>query len=196
MNCSYSLGLSSSRLGRLSISEMTSTGSMTRGSGMQYSMADPRVIDPVDVAWVGHAVRHDRLDGDQLLRMRRDVGEEVPADAVDWLELGLIQDQRRELLPGGAQRDEVRLDLLAGEGIDGMDAAVEYNRADHVLLSGVEDLAERPQSDLGDDTLIDLPDLRHRSGYGLDHFAGLDMPERFLHRDDLDRRQIPLHSKQ
>jgi hypothetical protein len=127
--------------------------------------------------------------------MRRDVGEEVPAEAVDRLELGLIQDQRRELLPGGAQCDEVRLDLLAGEGIDGVDAAVEDNRADHVFLSGGEDFAERPYRDLGDDALIDLPDLRHWSGYRLDRFAGLDVPERFLLRDDLDWGQIPLHSK-
>lgn len=128
--------------------------------------------------------------------MLRDVSEEVPADAVDRLELGLIHDQWRELLPGGAQRDEMRLNLLTGEGIDGMDAAVEYDRANHVLLSGAKDLTERPYGDLGDDALIELPDLRHRPGYRLDCFAGLDVPECLLFRDDLDWGQIPLHSKQ
>ena len=112
------------------------------------------------------------------------------------LNFGSIENQRRELLPGRAQGDEVRLDLLPGERIDIMHAAVEHDRADHVLRSGVEDLAQRPQGDLGDDTLIDLPYLGDWPGHWLDDLAGLDVPERLVLRDDIDRGQVPLDSQQ
>lgn len=96
--------------------------------------------------------------------MRGDVSEEVPADALDGIEFRLIEKQYRELLSGRAQGDEVRLDLLPRERINIMHAAVEHNCADHFLRRGVKDLAQRPQGDLGDDTLIDLSYLGDRPG--------------------------------
>jgi hypothetical protein len=74
-------------------------------------------------------------------------------------------------------------------------AAVEHHRADHLLRSGVEDLAQRPQGDLGDDTLIDLPYLGDGPGRWLDGLAGLDMTECLVLRDDIDRGQVPLDSQ-
>src|SRR5207248_1339051 len=52
------------------------------------------------------------------------------------------------------------------------------------------------ERDLGDDTLVDQPDLWKRPGYGLYDLPGLDVPERFLFRNDVDRWQVPLHSKE
>jgi hypothetical protein len=105
-------------------------------------------VDRIDDARVGHAVRHDRLDGDQLVWMRRNIGEEVLAHAFDWIELRLSQNQGRELLPGSAERDEMRLDLLPGERVDGMHASVEDDRTDDLAGRGIEDLAQSPEGDL------------------------------------------------
>jgi hypothetical protein len=57
--------------------------------------------------------------------VRRDVGEKVPACALDRLQLRLIQDKFAELLARGTQRDEVRPDLLTRDRVDGMDPPVE-----------------------------------------------------------------------
>lgn len=57
-------------------------------------------VDRVNDARIGHAVRHDRLDGDEFVWVRGDVGEEVLADAFDRVEPGLVEDQRREPPPG------------------------------------------------------------------------------------------------
>jgi hypothetical protein len=61
-----------------------------------------------------------------------------------------------------------------------------------ISRGGVEDLAQRPQGDLGDDALMDLTYLVYRPGYRLEDLAGLDMPERSVRRDDVDSRQVPL----
>jgi hypothetical protein len=47
-------------------------------------------IDRIDDPRVGHAERHDWFDGDQFIGVRGDVGEEVPADALDRGELRLV----------------------------------------------------------------------------------------------------------
>lgn len=150
----------------------------------------------VDNPRVGHAERHDGLDGDQFIRVRGDVGEKIPADALHRVELRLVEDQRGELLPGRPQGDQVRLDLLPGEGIDVVHAAVEDDGADHVLRSGGKDFAQCPQGDLGDDALIDLPDFGDWPECRLDDLARLDVPERLEFRDDINQRQIPLHGQQ
>jgi hypothetical protein len=86
----------------------------------------------------------------------------------------------------------VGLNLLSGERINLMHAAVEDHCADHFLRSGIKDLAKRPQCYLGDDTLIDLSYLGDRPRRRLDDLAGLDVPKCLVLRDDIDRGQVPL----
>lgn len=57
-------------------------------------------VHGIDNAGVGHAERHDRLDGDQFVRMGGNVGVEVTANAFDGLELRFVEHQRGELFPG------------------------------------------------------------------------------------------------
>jgi hypothetical protein len=45
-------------------------------------------------------------------------------------------------------------------------------------------------------TLIELAYFCHRPGYRLNDLAGLDVPERFLWRDDVGRGQVPLDCQQ
>ncbi len=169
--------------------------------GAEFEQVGPFVqvgddVDWVDDARVGHAVGHDRLDRNQFVWVRRDVREEVPAYALDRLQLWLIQDKFAELLPRGTQCDEVWPDLLTGGWVDGMDPPVEDNGADHLVWGRTEDLAQGAERDLGNDTLVDQPDLCWRPGYRLYDLAGLDVPERFLLRNDVDRWQVPLHGKE
>jgi hypothetical protein len=92
--------------------------------------------------------------------------------------------------------DQVGLDFLAGERVDLMHLAIEHHRADHFLGCRVESLAQGPQGDLGADTLIDLPDVGNRPGRWLDYFAGFDVPECLVFRDDIGQGQVPLDSQQ
>jgi hypothetical protein len=153
-------------------------------------------IDRVDDPRVGHAEGHDGFDWDQFVWVRGDVGEEVPAHALDRVELGFVEDQCREFLPRRAQGDEVGLYFLPGEGIGVVHAAVEYHGADQVLRSGGEDLAQCSQGDLGDDALIELSHFRDWPECRLDDLARLDVPEQLEFRDDINQRQVPLHGQQ
>ena len=168
--------------------------------GAEFEEVGPPVevgddIDRVDDARVRHAVGHDGLDGYQLVWVLRDVGEEVPAYALHGFELRLVQDERAELFPCSAKCDEVRLDLLARDRVNCADASIEDDRADHLVWGRGEDLTERSKCDLGDDALVDQPDLCWLPGCRFYSFAGLDVPECLLTWDHADWGQVPLHGK-
>jgi hypothetical protein len=77
-------------------------------------------------------------------------------------------------------------DLLARQRVNSMDAPIEDNGTDHLVRGRIKDLAQRAERDLGDNTLVDLPDLWQWPGRRFHYLAGLDVPKRFLLRNDFD----------